>query len=88
MDQTQCFGYRYEQRFLKESSPEIKILKKIAKDKKYDYALNLHDQRTIFTTDGVNPATLSFLAPSFDQDRTLNENRKRVWQLLHIFIRI
>lgn len=50
--------------FLKESSPEIKILKKIAKEKKYDYALNLHDQRTIFTTDGVHPATLSFLSPS------------------------
>lgn len=74
--------------FLKESSPEIKILKKIAKEKKYDYALNLHDQRTIFTTDGVHPATLSFLAPSFDQDRTLNENRKRVWLSLLIFIRI
>ncbi|AQX84472.1 M14 family zinc carboxypeptidase [Elizabethkingia bruuniana] len=72
--------------FLKESSPEIKILKNIAKEKKYDYALNLHDQRTIFTTDGVHPATLSFLAPSFDQDRTLNENRKKSMAIIaHIY---
>ncbi|NAW52147.1 peptidase M14 [Elizabethkingia argentiflava] len=62
--------------FLKESSPEIKILKKIVKEKKYNYALNLHDQRTIFTTDGIHPATLSFLAPSYDQNRSLNTNRK------------
>ncbi|QCX54512.1 M14 family zinc carboxypeptidase [Elizabethkingia sp. JS20170427COW] len=63
--------------FLKEASPEIRILKEIANSKKYDYALNLHDQRTIFTTDGKHPATLSFLAPSFDVERSLNENRKK-----------
>lgn len=63
--------------FLKEASPEIKILKEQAAAKHYDYALNLHDQRTIFTTDGKHPATLSFLAPSFDKERSLNENRKK-----------
>jgi len=63
--------------FLKEESTEIKILKNVSKEKIYHYALNLHDQRTIFTTDGLNPATLSFLSPSFDVDRNINNTRKK-----------
>jgi len=63
--------------FIKEESSEIKILKKFSKEKMYHYALNLHDQRTIFTTDGLNPAMLSFLSPSFNVERDLNETRKK-----------
>lgn len=63
--------------FLQTASCEMEILKNLAFSKKYDYALNLHEQRTIFSTDGINPATLSFLAPSEDFDRTLTENRKK-----------
>lgn len=63
--------------FHNEASAEIKFLKKAAVSKKYDYALNLHEQRTIFTTDGIHPATLSFLAPSENAERTITDNRKR-----------
>ena len=63
--------------FHNEASKEIIYLKMLASSKKYDYALNLHEQRTIFTTDGVHPATLSFLAPSENEERTITENRKR-----------
>ena len=63
--------------FHNESSKEIKFLKSMAASKKYDYALNLHEQRTIFTTDGIHPATLSFLAPSENVERTVTENRKK-----------
>ena len=63
--------------FHNEASTEIKLLKNIVASKKYDYALNLHEQRTIFTTDGIHPATLSFLAPSEDVERTVTENRKK-----------
>lgn len=63
--------------FHNESSKEIKFLKNTVASKKYDYALNLHEQRTIFTTDGIHPATLSFLAPSENVERTLTENRKK-----------
>jgi len=63
--------------FHNEASTEIKFLKKIVDSKKYDYALNLHEQRTIFTTDGIHPATLSFLAPSENVERTVTENRKK-----------
>lgn len=63
--------------FHNEASKEIKLLKNLAAATKYDYALNLHEQRTIFTTDGVHPATLSFLAPSESEERTITENRKK-----------
>jgi hypothetical protein len=48
--------------FHNEASKEIKFLKKAAASKKYDYALN-HEQRTIFTTDGI--ILLHFLFGSF-----------------------
>lgn len=63
--------------YLRMSSIEIKILKSIVLEGNYDYAFNLHDQRTIFTTDGKHPATLSFLAPSENVERTITENRKK-----------
>ncbi|WP_295223238.1 M14 family zinc carboxypeptidase [uncultured Chryseobacterium sp.] len=63
--------------FHNEASTEIKYLKNIVASEKYDYALNLHEQRTIFTTDGIHPATLSFLAPSENVERTITENRKK-----------
>jgi len=72
--------------FLREESPEIKILKNLSKEKIYHYALNLHDQRTIFTTDGLHPATLSFLSPSFDIDRNINDTRKKSMAVIsHIY---
>ncbi|SDG09356.1 M14 family zinc carboxypeptidase [Epilithonimonas hungarica] len=63
--------------YLRMSSVEMKILKSVVLEGNYDYALNLHDQRTIFTTDGKHPATLSFLAPSENVERTVTENRKK-----------
>ncbi len=63
--------------FHNEASTEIKFLKNTVASGKYDYALNLHEQRTIFTTDGIHPATLSFLAPSENVERTVTENRKK-----------
>ncbi|MPS71702.1 MAG: peptidase M14 [Chryseobacterium sp.] len=63
--------------YLRMSSVEMKILKSVVLEGNYDYALNLHDQRTIFTTDGEHPATLSFLAPSENIERTVTENRKK-----------
>ena len=40
------------------------------------FCFNLHDQRTIFNVAGTkNPATLSFLAPSEDLERTITNGR-------------
>lgn len=69
--------------FLKRSSKEFSILKKAVDKEEYDYALNLHEQRTIFSTDGVHPATLSFLAPSQDFERTVTETRKKTMAVIY-----
>ncbi|WP_027376276.1 M14 family zinc carboxypeptidase [Kaistella palustris] len=68
--------------FLKLSSKEFPLLKNLVETGNYGYALNLHEQRTIFTTDGENPATLSFLAPSEDPERTLTETRKKTMAVI------
>lgn len=63
--------------FIRTSSSEMRLLKSIILNGNYSYLLNLHDQRTIFTTDGVHPATLSFLASSENIERDVTENRKK-----------
>lgn len=68
--------------FLKMSSKEFPLLKRIAENGNYDYALNLHEQRTIFSTDGVNPATLSFLAPAENVERDITETRKKAMAVI------
>ncbi len=58
------------------SQPESNALWKVFNDFKPHYAFNLHDQRTIFAAGNTNkPATVSFLAPSFDENRAMNETR-------------
>lgn len=58
------------------TQPESKLLRQIYEEFEPDYCFNLHDQRTIFGTDGFNlPASVSFLAPAFDESRTFNETR-------------
>ena len=68
--------------YLKVSSKEFPLLKELAQSGRYDYALNLHEQRTIFSTDGIHPATLSFLAPSQDHERTITETRKKAMAVI------
>lgn len=75
--------------FLKLSSKEFPILKAITEKGNYHYALNLHEQRTIFSTDGENPATLSFLAPSENFEREVTETRKKAMAVIsEIFIHV
>lgn len=64
--------------FLRESSAEIKVLKRIVNEIKPEFLFNLHDQRTIFNVSGTpKPATLSFLAPSPDKDRSQTDARMK-----------
>ena len=59
------------------SQPESQVLMRRFKSFKPDFCLNLHDQRTIFSSgDLKKPATLSFLTPSSDEDRSITEARK------------
>lgn len=68
--------------FLKLSSKEFPILKNTAENGQYHYALNLHEQRTVFSTDCENPATLSFLAPSENVEREVTATRKKAMAVI------
>ena len=59
------------------SQPESVLLMEAFEDFKPNYCFNLHDQRTIFgvATTG-KPATISFLAPSFNESKEYNTTRK------------
>lgn len=64
-------------------APESKLLQKVLHRVKPTYCFNLHDQRTIFSVGNDNKtATMSFLAPSVDQERTLTEGRKETMQVI------
>lgn len=55
---------------------ESRILRRVFDEFKPDYCFNLHDQRTIFSAGPTkNPATLSFLTPSEDQERSVTPSR-------------
>ncbi len=60
------------------SQPESIVLRACFKKFKPDFCYNLHDQRTIFgVADSGKPATVSFLAPSFNEEREINEVRQK-----------
>ncbi len=62
---------------------ESKLLRNVLDEFKPDFCFNLHDQRTIFNVEGTkNPATLSFLAPSIDVERTLTQSRKETMSVI------
>ena len=65
------------------SQPESKVLRKVFEDFKPDYCYNLHDQRTIFGAgnDG-NPATVSFLAPAYNDNRDYNTSRLKAVEII------
>lgn len=47
------------------------------------FCFNLHDQRSIFNVEGTkNPATISFLAPSEDVERTVTKGRKETMSVI------
>jgi hypothetical protein len=58
------------------TQPESKVLREAFESFKPDYCYNLHDQRTVFGVGNTNkPATMSFLAPSYNKEREINESR-------------
>jgi predicted deacylase len=63
--------------FLKETTPEARILKQLRAAIDPDFGFNLHDQLTLWSvTNTLKPATLSFLAPAIDEDLSIDETRK------------
>jgi len=60
------------------TQPESQLLRKTFEEFKPDYCYNMHDQRTIFGVGEIpKPATVSFLAPSYNDNRDINECRQK-----------
>ena len=56
---------------------ESRVLRDLFDEFKPHYCFNMHDQRTIYSAgNNYYPATLSFLSPSQDNNRSLTINRK------------
>ncbi|MEQ8220412.1 MAG: M14 family metallopeptidase [Arenibacter sp.] len=65
------------------TQPESVVLRKIYENFKPDYCFNLHDQRTIFNVGNTpRPATVSFLAPAHDPERSISKTRGISMQLI------
>jgi hypothetical protein len=65
------------------TQPESKVLRAAFEEFKPHYCFNLHDQRTIFgVSDTGKPATMSFLAPSFNEEREINTPRLQAINLI------
>ncbi|MEO5777726.1 MAG: M14 metallopeptidase family protein [Flavobacterium sp.] len=65
------------------SQPESIVLRKTFEAFQPNYCYNLHDQRTIYGAgeDG-NSATVSFLAPAYNQERDINEVRIKAMNVI------
>ena len=58
------------------SQPESNVLRDVFERFEPDFCFNLHDQRTIFNVGKSNePATVSFLAPAHDEERSISPSR-------------
>ncbi|MEJ6547711.1 MAG: M14 family metallopeptidase [Flavobacteriaceae bacterium] len=65
------------------SQPESQFLVHVFKRVKPHFCFNLHDQRTIFSVGNTKaPATLSFLGPAADKEKTITPSRMVSMQLI------
>lgn len=65
------------------SQPESNVLRAEYDNFAPDFCFNLHDQRTIYNVGSTaKPATLSFLAPAYNVERSISETRQTAMQLI------
>jgi hypothetical protein len=64
-------------------TPEARLLRSLREEVSPDFGFNLHDQDTLWSVEGSQKsATLSYLAPSYDQSQSINETRTRAMQVI------
>ena len=67
---------------------ESKLLRAVFDHFQPDFCLNLHDQRTIFSAgEEAFPATLSFLTPAMDLERTITPSRIKSMKVISAIAR-
>lgn len=65
------------------TQPESKVLRETFEKFEPNFCFNLHDQRTIFNVAKLkSPATVSFLAPAFDEERNNSISRSMAMKIV------
>jgi hypothetical protein len=68
---------------IEEATPEARILKAAREDFQPAFGFNLHDQQIYYNAKGSSkPATISVLAPAYNDAKEINEVRKKSMQLI------
>ncbi len=68
---------------VKRTQPESKLLFSLFNEFKPHFCINLHDQRSIYAAGNTNlPAMISFLAPSYDESKSINEFRQKAMTMI------
>lgn len=71
--------------FNNQQSPEAIILRQTRDQIEPEFGFNLHDQSTLWSAgDTGNPATISFLAPAYDKELSINSVRKKAMQVISL----
>ncbi|MBI6118636.1 M14 family metallopeptidase [Salegentibacter maritimus] len=68
---------------LRLQSPESKALKWVRDSLDADFGFNLHDQSTYYNAERTpKPATISYLAPAYDYEKSINEVRAAAMRII------
>ncbi|MBI6115671.1 M14 family metallopeptidase [Salegentibacter maritimus] len=68
---------------LRLQSPESKALKWVRDSLDADFGFNLHDQSTYYNAERTpKPATISYLAPAYDYEKSINEVRAAAMRVI------
>jgi hypothetical protein len=74
---------------LRQQTPEAKILKEVFDSLKADFCFNLHDEgRNYSAGNSMNPASISFLAPAPDYEKSLTQPRENAMKLIGDMVNI
>lgn len=69
--------------FHKQQSPEGRLLRKLRDEIHPHFGFNLHDQSTLWSAGkSGNPATISLLAPAYDEVQSINPVRRKAMQVI------
>ena len=78
-----AFGIDMNRDALQLQAPESRLLKRLRDETDADFGFNLHDQSIRYSVDNSpKSAIIAFLAPAYDEDRSINPVRKRSMQLI------
>lgn len=78
-----AYGIDLNRDAIKEVSPEASILKAAREEFEPDFGFNLHDQQIYYNVEQTPlPATISVLAPAYNQKTEVNDVRARAMQVI------